>query len=67
MIYFVEDDANIRKLVCYALEKEGYTEVGRVLPSEWLFFHGAGGVNKFKKENKSTIYWDWSLGTPYTD
>ena len=23
MIYFVEDDANIRKLVCYALEKEG--------------------------------------------
>ena len=22
---------------------------------------------KFKKENKSTIYWDWSLGTPYTD
>ena len=51
----------------WLLEKEGYTEVGRVLPSEWLFFHGAGGVNKFKKENKSTIYWDWSLGTPYTD
>ena len=51
----------------WLLEKEGYTEVGRVLPSEWLFFHGADGVNKFKKENKSTIYWDWSLGTPYTD
>lgn len=24
MIYFVEDDVNIRKLVCYALTKEGY-------------------------------------------
>ncbi len=24
MIYFVEDDDNIRKLVCYALSKEGY-------------------------------------------
>lgn len=24
MIYFVEDDENIRKLVCYALTKEGY-------------------------------------------
>lgn len=25
MIYFVEDDDNIRKLVCYALSKEGYS------------------------------------------
>ena len=35
MIYFVEDDANIRKLVCYALEKEGYTIKGCSLPSEF--------------------------------
>ena len=35
MIYFVEDDANIRKLVCYALEKEGYTVKGCSLPSEF--------------------------------
>ena len=33
MIYFVEDDANIRKLVCYALEKEGYEIKGFSLPS----------------------------------
>lgn len=32
MIYFVEDDANIRKLVCYALEKEGYTVKGFAAP-----------------------------------
>ncbi len=35
MIYFVEDDANIRKLVCYALEKEGYTVKGCGVPSEF--------------------------------
>ena len=35
MIYFVEDDANIRKLVCYALEKEGYVVKGFSLPSEF--------------------------------
>ena len=35
MIYFVEDDTNIRKLVCYALEKEGYTIKGFPVPSEF--------------------------------
>ena len=35
MIYFVEDDDNIRKLVCYALEKEGYEIRGFSLPSEF--------------------------------
>jgi len=32
MIYFVEDDDNIRKLVCYALTKEGYEVKGFALP-----------------------------------
>ncbi len=37
MIYFVEDDANIRKLVCYALTKEGFEVEGFEKPSEfWL-------------------------------
>lgn len=35
MIYFVEDDANIRKLVCYALEKEGHCIKGFSLPGEF--------------------------------
>lgn len=34
-IYFVEDDDNIRKLVCYALSREGYDIVGFTLPSEF--------------------------------
>ncbi len=32
MIYCVEDDDNIRKLVCYALAKEGYEVKGFALP-----------------------------------
>lgn len=32
MIYFVEDDDNIRKLVCYALMKEGYDIKGFPAP-----------------------------------
>ncbi len=35
MIYFVEDDTNIRKLVCYALEKEGHKVKGFTMPSEF--------------------------------
>ena len=34
-IYFVEDDDNIRKLVCYALSREGYEIVGFTIPSEF--------------------------------
>ncbi len=34
-IYFVEDDDNIRKLVCYALKRENYAVEGFALPSEF--------------------------------
>ena len=34
-IYIVEDDDNIRKLVCYALNRENYTAQGFALPSEF--------------------------------
>lgn len=35
LIYLVEDDDNIRKLVCYALSKEGYDIGGFAVPSEF--------------------------------
>lgn len=35
MIYLVEDDDNIRKLVCYALAKEGYEVQGYAAPNEF--------------------------------
>ena len=34
-IYIVEDDDNIRKLVCYALDRENYTAQGFAVPSEF--------------------------------
>lgn len=51
----------------WLLEHEGYTEVGRVLSSEYIYFHGADGVNKFKKKVNDRVYWDWSLESPYAD
>ncbi len=35
MIYFIEDDDNIRKLVCYALSKEGMETKGFSVPLEF--------------------------------
>lgn len=35
MIYLLEDDDNIRKLVCYALSKEGYEAEGFSVPGEF--------------------------------
>lgn len=35
MIYLLEDDENIRKLVCYALKKEGYSVKGFEKPCEF--------------------------------
>ena len=53
MIYFVEDDADIRKLVCYALEKEGYDAYGFELPS--VFW------SEMKKETPQLILLDIML------
>lgn len=39
-IYLVEDDDNIRKLVCYALSKEGYAIGGFAVPSEFWKEYG---------------------------
>ena len=47
------------------LEKNGYTDVGRVLPSNYLFFHGENGHNWFKIYEKSGSYWYYSLPSPY--
>jgi hypothetical protein len=46
-------------------EKEGRTNVGRVLPADYLYFIGDGGRNHFTKAYKSTAYWGWSLPSPY--
>lgn len=47
-------------------EQHGETDVGCVLPADYLFFHGDGKHNHFRKEYKHDgHYWDWSLESPY--
>ena len=47
-------------------EQHGETDVGRVLPADYLFFHGDGKHNHFRKDYKHDgHYWDWSLESPY--
>jgi hypothetical protein len=39
---------------------------GRVLPKEYVFFHGDGIHNHFRIEYQHNgQYWDWSLDSPY--
>ncbi len=53
MIYLVEDDDNIRKLVSYALSKEGFEVKGFAVPNEFW--------NEIKKELPSLILLDIML------
>lgn len=48
-------------------EKDGETEVGRVLPREYLFFTGDGKHNHFRTEWDGGQVWDWSLQSPYKE
>lgn len=49
-------------------EKNGETNVGRVLPKNYLYFHGDGRANYFKT-NSTQPYkvWDYSLPSPYNN
>ena len=56
-------------LTRWQMEKQGASpeEVGRVLPPEYLYFHGNGKQNKFRDhyEHKKATYWNWSYPNPY--
>lgn len=53
-------------LIRYYMEKAGRENVGRVLPSTYLFFCGDGKHNYFREQYNSKIYWNWSLINPYS-
>lgn len=53
MIYLLEDDENIRKLVCYALEKEGYNVMGFEKPTDFW--------KEMKNENPQLVLLDIML------
>ena len=48
-------------------DRDGETEVGRVLPREYLFFTGDGEHNHFRTEWDGGQVWDWSLQSPYEE
>ena len=49
----------------WVAERNGATDVGRTLPSEYLFFTGDGWHNHFRTEWQGGTRWDWSLPNPY--
>ena len=62
----------IRELVIdvltrWEMEKAGVKNVGRVLPPEYMWFHGDGRHNHFRDSYRGGNRWDWSLDSPYED
>ena len=60
----------IRELVIdvltrWEMEKAGIENVGRVLPPEYMWFHGDGRHNHFRDSYRGGNRWDWSLDSPY--
>ena len=46
-------------------ESNGETDVGRVLPREYMWFSGNGRVNIFRDAYRGGSVWDWSWESPY--
>lgn len=46
-------------------ERNGETDVGRVLPREYMWFSGDGVTNIFRDAYRGGDVWDWSLESPY--
>ena len=49
----------------WAKEKSGETEVGRVLPKDFLWYTGDGVHNYFRNAYAGGTQWDYSLVSPY--
>lgn len=61
-LYDLAEDVLIR----WSKEKSGYTDVGRVLPENYLWFRGDGEENYFRNRyNGDYEIWDYSLPSPY--
>ncbi len=58
-------DLALDVVIRWELEKRGFEDVGRILPSDYLFFAGRRGHNWFRNKYRSRRYWDWSLYSPY--
>lgn len=47
------------------MEKNGETDVGRVLPANYLWYSGNGKHNNFRNQFRGGSYWNYSLPSPY--
>ena len=54
-------------VVRWELEDTNSGEVGRVLPEDYLWFHGDGVENHFRNSYSGGDIWDWSLPSPYEE
>lgn len=52
-------------LIRWDMERCGYEDVGRVLPKEYLWFHGDGNRNYFRDAYKNGNVWRLELPSPY--
>lgn len=52
-------------LVRWRREHNGETDVGRVLPREYMWFSGNGVANIFRDAYRGGSVWDWSWESPY--
>lgn len=57
----------------YVLELNGFKDVGRVLPKEFLYYEQPEGKiyhifkTKLRYSDPDNVIWDWSLPSPYND
>ena len=51
----------------WLLEQRGIENVGRVLPSDYLWFSGRNGHNWFRNAYRRGDYWDWDCENPYSE
>lgn len=64
-VQYVELAADV--VIRWEREHAGETNVGRVLPADYLFYVGDGYHNHFSQEWRGTEFWDWSLPSPYDE
>lgn len=60
-LYDLAEDVLIR----WSREKSGQQDVGRVLPSDYMWFSGDGRHNYFRNQYQGGEVWTYSLPTPY--
>jgi len=58
-------DLTVDVLERWEREKSGETDVGRVLPKEYLYFSGNGTENIFRTEYTGGDIWRWNCVNPY--